>query len=328
MTQKIAIVGTGFAGLATAWHLSEKNEVTLLSPYERGASASTVSAGLLHPYGGAKAKNNWRGQEGVQSTIHLLDAASEALGRKVYNDDGILRIAASSEQATYFKECAERNSDVRWFSAEECQEMVPRVAKQPGIFIESGITVYPDLYIEGLTRALKNRGVTFSNHTIDSATSIEGFDKTILCLGAGVFQLRDMPDLKLRPVKGQILEIPWPKGLPPLPYSLNSKIYMVMSSDQKSCFVGSTFERRFENDGIDLDTANSYILPKLYALYPQLEGVEPIECRAGIRVATPNHLPILEQIGEKLWIFTGLGSKGLLYHSLLAESMVDKLNGK
>ena len=94
---------------------------------------------------------------------------------------------------------------------------------------------------------------------------------------------------------------------------------MVMSEDQKSCFVGSTFERNFETVGVDLETACAYILPKLYTLYPPLEGIAPLDCKAGVRVATPNHLPLLKQISPKVWIFTGLGSKGLLYHSLLSN---------
>ncbi len=319
--KKIAVVGSGFAGLATAWHLSKDYEVTLITSPHQKHSASTVSAGLLHPYVGPKAVNNWRGEEGVQSTLHLLNIASDALGKKVYNDDGFLRIAASSKQENFFRECADRNSDVRWLSVEECQKMVPGLVKNPGVFIESGVTVYPNLYIQGLKLALKNRGVLFRNDIIDSAKNIEGYDKTILCVGAGVFHLKGLPDLKLLPVKGQILQIPWPDNLPPLPYSLNSKVYMVMSIDQKSCFVGSTFERNFENERVDLNTACSYILPKLYALYPPLEGIQPTDCKTGIRVTAPGHLPLIQQIAPKTWIFTGLGSKGLLYHSLLSANM-------
>ncbi|MEM1282843.1 MAG: FAD-dependent oxidoreductase [Chlamydiota bacterium] len=323
--KKIAVVGAGFAGMATAWHLSKDYEITIFSSPNEIQSASTVSAGLLHPYGGAKAKNNWRGKEGVQSTLKLLRVASEMIGQKVYDDSGIIRIPSNPEQEEYFKNCAEINSDVRWLSKHQCQDMVPGVVHKPAIFIESGITVYPARYIEGLILALESRGVTFVTSTISSVENIKGYDYTIFCIGAGVFQLNSLPELKLRPLKGQILQLPWPEDIEPLPYSLNSKIYMVMSEDKKSCYVGSTFERNFETEDVDLDTACTYILPKLYSLYPLLEGMKPIDCKSGIRVATPNHLPLVQQINEKVWIFTGLGSKGLLYHSLIAESIREEI---
>jgi glycine/D-amino acid oxidase-like deaminating enzyme len=324
--KKIAIVGTGFAGLATAWHLCGYHDVTLISSPEQKTSASGISAGLLHPYVGPKARINWRGEEGVQSTIELLRVASDALGQKVFDNKGILRIASSTDQQECFKDCAEKQSHVHWLSAKECQEKVPGVINAPGIFIESGITVYPDRYLKGLELALRDRGVQFTQKNIRSHIELNDFDDSVLCVGAGIFQLQDLPDMRLRPVKGQILRIPWPQELPALPVALNSKIYMVMSEDGGSCFVGSTFERYFHDEHSDLKTACKYILPKLYALYPSLDGVSPIECRSGIRVATPDHVPLVKQITPHVWVFTGLGSKGLLYHSLLAKELAHNFN--
>lgn len=322
MKKKIAVVGTGFAGLAAAWHLSATHEVTLIDKPGADLSASKISAGLLHPYAGEKARNNWRGVEGVQATLHLLRIASKALGKEVYTQTGVLRLASSVEQQRHFKECADRNSDVHWLSASECQKLVAGVMNQPGIWIESGITVFPHLYIEGLKLALKERGVGFKRQSICSSKNIEGYDATVLCVGAGFCQLADLPHLSLRRVKGQILQLPWPKGLSALPMAISSKIYLVMSPDQLSCYAGSTFEKNYLSVESDMQAASTYILPKLDELYPPLAGIAPIACKAGIRMATPDHLPFVKKIYADVWAFSGLGSKGLLYHALLSHELL------
>jgi glycine/D-amino acid oxidase-like deaminating enzyme len=57
-------------------------------------------------------------------------------------------------------------------------------------------------------------------------------------------------------------------------------------------------------------------------LMPALKSSVVIGCRAGVRASTPDHRPIVKQVDERIWIFTGLGSKGLLYHALFAEQLV------
>ena len=100
----IAIVGAGFAGVATAWHVVHllatdgdgdaaptasavdpavpavpRRPVRLRLFDEKGIAggASGVAAGLLHPYT-PRGKIIWRGVEGVAATLRLVDAAEAA----------------------------------------------------------------------------------------------------------------------------------------------------------------------------------------------------------------------------------------------------------
>lgn len=98
-----------------------------------------------------------------------------------------------------------------------------------------------------------------------------------------------------------------------------------MSNDNKYCNVGSTFERDTTDDQPDMEIASTLILPELYKLYPPLRDVVPNKCRSGMRITTPNHLPFIKEIFPNTWIFTGLGSKGLLYHSLFAKEFSLKI---
>ena len=98
-----------------------------------------------------------------------------------------------------------------------------------------------------------------------------------------------------------------------------------MDEDKKSCLAGATFEKKYLTKGPDEKVACDDILPKVTALLPQLRQSKIIECLAGFRVVTPNHLPILENFGKHRWLLTGMGSKGLLYHAFYAKQLAEKI---
>lgn len=115
-TRRIAIVGAGFAGVATAYHVFRQVadahaeatadgktvapvRVTLIDEKGVAGGASGVAAGLLHPYT-PRGKIIWRGTEGVAATLELVRAAEnaervmEATARQERDDD-VLRPTVS-----------------------------------------------------------------------------------------------------------------------------------------------------------------------------------------------------------------------------------------
>lgn len=71
---KCAVVGGGFAGLATAYHLAASgSDVTVYDPNEVGTGgASSVAAGLLHPLT-PRGKKIWKGEEGLFDAKELIE---------------------------------------------------------------------------------------------------------------------------------------------------------------------------------------------------------------------------------------------------------------
>ena len=130
-------------------------------------------------------------------------------------------------------------------------------------------------------------------------------------------------DLKIKPVKGQLLKVEWPDAQ--LPFPMNSQAYVVGNPSEQSCIVGATFEKDFLDEKPDVDLALELLKPKIAALYPGLEAHKILGCRAGLRGTTPDRLPIAKQIGERQWVLAGLGSKGLLYHALYAEELANTI---
>jgi glycine/D-amino acid oxidase-like deaminating enzyme len=83
-TKKVCVVGAGFAGASTAFHLLERAndagmsvDVTLVDEVGIAGGASGVAAGLLHPYT-PRGKTIWRGVEGVREAKRLIEAATRA----------------------------------------------------------------------------------------------------------------------------------------------------------------------------------------------------------------------------------------------------------
>ena len=82
--KKVCVVGAGFAGASTAFHLLERAndagasvDVTLMDEIGIAGGASGVAAGLLHPYT-PRGKTIWRGVEGVREAKRLIEAATRA----------------------------------------------------------------------------------------------------------------------------------------------------------------------------------------------------------------------------------------------------------
>lgn len=284
--KKAAVIGAGFAGLAAAYFLSEKYQVTLFDQKGIGGGASGISSGLLHPYPGEKGRLSWEAEPALKLATKLIDEAEAALGRPVADRSGILRLGPILNPGP------------------DVIELEPEK-----FLITSGMTVFPSLYLQGLWLVCKKRGVTLKIEKIDSLQVLQGYDFIVLAAGAGIRSFKEKDLLKINYVKGQILACALEK---PLERSISSKIYTALTETPLKCHVGATYERDVIDDIPDPDKAIHLLNPMLPVL----------DCRAGIRVTNPAHyFPIVEQIGPHHHVITALGSRGLLYHALMASKL-------
>lgn len=328
---KIAVIGAGFCGLAITWHLLQspfsKAKIHLFDSKGIGKGTSGIAAGLLHPYAGAHAKLNWRGQEGFQATKELIKVATLALDRSVTaQEKGILRLALSNDQILDFQRCAEQFShDAEWIDAKTCQQIAPGCVYAPGLWIKNGLIIYSSLYLQGLWKACAQQGAQIEYKRISSLNELQDFDMTIIAAGAETLQIPELNSLPISLVKGQVLEFSWPRNHVPLSCALNSHVYILMTESRTSCLVGATFEKGHHEAIIDLEIAQKELIPKAVELFPPLKDASIINCYTGMRAVTPQHRPFIQRLSSNQWILTGMGSKGLLYHSLLAKELVQKI---
>ena len=316
---RIAIIGAGFSGLSAAWHLLclKDCEVVLFDSKGIGGGASGVAAGLLHPYVGEEGKRSDLATEGIAATKELVKVAETALGKKVASHNGILRHIQEEEKNQLF--------------LSHCQEFKDVTSLGEGIFcIESGLTIDCPQYLEGLWLAVAGKGAKLILREVWELGELAGFDHIIVAAGAGVRRFPELRKLCIRVIKGQVLHCRIPETEPTLEKSAIGKGYVAISQAPRMCYIGSTYERGVIDEIPDVAKAKSLLFPKIGLFFPSVENVEIVDCKAALRVIRSGHyFPIVERIKDHLWVFTAMGSRGLLYHAylgkLLAEALVCEL---
>jgi glycine/D-amino acid oxidase-like deaminating enzyme len=244
--------------------------------------------------------------------------SANALGKPVAEATGVLRLAIDESQKKHFRRRANEDKAAVWWEIERVLEKVPLAAQAPGLWIPSGVTVYSKLYLEGLWKACETRGARLEIRELSSLSELSAFDAIVVAAGASALQFPECAHLPLEPVKGQTLLCQWPK---PLGCSLVSYGHMSPTEDPGLCQIGSTYEHNFTSLLPDAEAA-SVLIEKAALFYPPAKEFVLVEQRAGVRMTLiEGYRPIVAQVAPKAWVFTGLGSRGLLYHALLGKEL-------
>jgi len=307
---KIAIVGAGLAGLGLAYFLlqEEGHEVTLFDSRGIGGGASGVCSGLLHPYPGFAAKRSSYASEALMITKGLIKVAEAYTPEIVARQNGILRQAQSPEQKEMLlSHCAEFG---------DIEQM-----EEEAFLIHSGITVSLSGYLNGLWNYCKAKGAHLLIEKIEALAALSHFDEVVVAAGYGV--KRFFPDEKLQFLKGQSLLL---EGTPPFEKSWIGRGYISHLGTPSSFEVGSTYERYFTHEAPSEAVAKQLLEANLSAYG---KGAKVVGCKAGIRVASPSsYLPVIQKMDGRVHLFTGLGSRGLLYHGYYGRLLANRILSK
>jgi glycine oxidase len=175
------------------------------------------------------------------------------------------------------------------------------------------------------------RGWRTTPHGVAVETSEATFHARhlVLAAGDGLFDLLPDGRLPLHRVKGQTVVVERPPGLD-LP-AVSGAAYTVPQGD--TVVVGASFEHVFA-DLAPSEAVGTALLAQAAALVPALAGAPVVAHRAGVRLTVPvrhapGRLPLLDALPGHLgvWVFAGLGAKGLLTAPLLAATLDARLDG-
>jgi len=314
---KISIIGAGYAGLALAIALKEldpKLSITIFHRDPISASASSISTGLLHPLAGKFARKSFAAEEGFNQTKGLLDLSEKMLGQTVCQKGGMVRVANYPYQIGNYKRASRKHPINTWH--EDGKAFHPDL-DYPLLFSPEAITVYSDLYVEGLKIACEKLGVSFKKQEVKSTDEL-AFDRVVLCSGAGIVEFAEGKDLPVEKIKGQALILKYPKGFTPFPMSLLSKGHISLCKDPNYCQIGSTYEKNYSSPAPD-ENANT-LVELIEQFFPRIKEFEVVGAKAGIRLSRiESYLPIVAPMSKKVWVFGALGSRGLIYHAYLAD---------
>lgn len=316
---KIAVLGAGYCGLAAAWHLSSFSEVTIFDANPLG-KASAASTGMLHPFLGVRPKLSWGGFQAFDETRTVLSELQSDSKVPIFKQTGIFRPVLHKRQEASFLKLASLYNQVEWVDSFQEKWNYPHALDFAGIWIPSGVCVFSLPYITLLQNKLISLGVQRVHKNVDDLSELDEYDHVIIATGSEGHLIEKLTGVSFDRIKGQALICSWPENIQPPPMSIIGQGHVCMTSDQKSCFIGSTYERNFSNE--DPTDVAHMLKEKVGAFFPLAKKLRVEKVISGVRMYRKDSpLPLLERVSEKVWAFTAIGSRGLLLHHYLAKKL-------
>jgi len=148
-------------------------------------------------------------------------------------------------------------------------------------------------------------------------------NQVILAAGFGIKNILKDYDSPLRFSRGQLS---WAKADTHIDIPITYGGYVIPTGD--GILVGATHDRLTDRDPFELrieDDLKNFQDAQTYCELSLTQSDKP--SRASVRVTTVDTLPLVDQLTDGRWIFTGLGSRGFVFAPLLAEALVSKICG-
>ena len=344
-TFDFCILGAGIAGLSMADALNEKGfSVCVIEKSTIAAGASGTPGGLVNPATGRRGTKTWKAEECHAAIEESLEKASSFTEHPFYRKNGVLRPALLKKMARKMRDQYDKTTWVegwcQWKTEEEIKEMHPGInCVDGGLWLPHGLTVDVGAYLQALGKYLRQQGVKIFTQTDPSVQTegdhwkIETGDQSIIstnllhATGYETIHSTYWNHLPLHPIKGQVGLFEAPEELMSFDHSISSLGYIARLDDSNRFIQGSTYDHDFD-DVIPNEEGLDYLRGRMKRTLPQLEEhAKLIQQWAGVRASTPNYKPILGRHPKhnNLHVFTGLGSKGLMYGKFLANHYAEHL---
>jgi glycine/D-amino acid oxidase-like deaminating enzyme len=341
------ILGAGLAGLSLAKSISERTHASILiiDPNGIAGGASGSPIGLVNPATGRYANQTWKAAESVKAIEKNLNDVARTTNKLFYKKSGVIRPALEEKIADRMQENLENSiwpkNWCKWLDRNQLNERFQGIGENHGgVWVEEGFTVSIPDYLTNLGKFLKQRGIEIIEHENYELThnnespwsiTVSGIKKDILIdnlvITAGIKTLdfKLFEELPLIPVKGQVVVFSCEASFPY--QAAVSALGYFASIDGQTFVAGSTYEHKFRHEMPDL-YGLEYISKRLFKVMPFLDGKIKLENQwSGVRSSTPDRMPIVGNHPNKknCFVFTGLGSKGLLYSGFLSNVIADHL---
>lgn len=303
---KIAIVGFGFVGAALLHEVTRVRPDVEVDVFEspHTASASVAASGLLHPFVGKKSLLSERGWEGYEAAVSLI----RSLEAPVALFTGVWRVGEPLDDER-FKPLP---SDLGF-----------GVHAPYGFLIEEGVTLFPDLYLMAIRQKCTSSHVRFIEAPFDENPN---YDLILYALGAGVKEYAWSEELAIKYNKGEALFVKLPKGVSGAKTAVIGNGYIAPTRLDGVYSLGSTYQHHDIFSSPHLENCIERLGKRTSSFLPPIEQFDILSIKGGVRVAPKvGHYPICHQVDARRICLTAFGSRGLLYHALVAKELVSDL---
>jgi glycine oxidase len=336
-------VGAGIAGLASAWRAAQSGlRVVVLERDHAGCGASSVAAGMLAPVTEADFGEDDLLRLNLESAALWPAFAAEleeATGVSVgYQGSGALVVAVDRDDAEELRRLHELQRSLglesEWLVPSAARSAEPALAPRIAGAIDAPgeAQVDPVAVVKALAQAFSDAGGelrTGADARLEADAVVVGderirADQIVLAAGAWSAALADV---KVHPVKGQLLHLRTRAGAAPLASRIvrTPRCYVVPRADGR-VVVGATSEEKGFDTSVDAGAVHR-LLEAAWEVLPDVWELEFVEVIAGLRPATPDNRPLIGRASERLVHATGHYRNGILLAPLTAQRVVDALTG-
>jgi glycine oxidase len=360
VTADVVVAGGGVVGTAIAWRAAAAGlDVVLVDP-DRGDAASLVAAGMLAPVSEALFG------EGALLRVNLLAVGrfpsfaaelEDLTGRDVgLRREGTLAIAydpgdlAALMRLTAFRRSA--GLDAEELDSRACRKLEPFLTPDVhgGVLFAGDWSVDNRRYAAALRDAARTAKVRIVRDRVAEVLTGDGRARgvrlgdggdigsaqVVVAAGYASGAVAGLPGAVravVRPVKGQLLRLRHPDGMPPvISHTIRATVrgadvYLVPRADGE-VIVGATSEERGPDRTVSAGAVHD-LLHDAMSVLPVTSELILAETCAGLRPGTPDNGPVVGGCGvEGLLLATGHYRNGILMSPVTADAIVACLTGK
>jgi glycine oxidase len=326
------VIGAGIAGLASAWRAAQSGlRVVVFERGTPGCGASSVAAGMLAPVTETDFGEDELLRLNLESAAMWPGFAAEleeATGMPTgYRADGAFVVAVDRDDAEELR----RLHDLQRSLGLESEWLVPSAARaaEPGLAprIAGAIDAPgeaqadPVAVVAALRHAFEALGGRIEQRNVESLDDIRA-DQVVIAAGAWSSQIADV---RVHPVKGQLLHLRSRDGAPPLAGRIvrTPRCYIVPRPDGR-VVIGATSEEKGFDTSVDAGAVHR-LLEAAWEVLPDVWELEFVQVIAGLRPATPDNRPLIGRASQRVVNATGHYRNGILLAPLTAQRVADEL---
>ncbi|MGO9444167.1 MAG: FAD-dependent 5-carboxymethylaminomethyl-2-thiouridine(34) oxidoreductase MnmC [Thiobacillaceae bacterium] len=341
----VAVIGAGLAGTSLAQRLAERGmHITLFETHRsiaQGASGNPV--GIFRPLFSRDDNPASRfSRAAFCYGMHHWDRLAMIGHNPRWLSCGVVQIARDEAESQRWNETLVDYpvNYIRSLDRGEIQELTGIAAPQNGCHVPLGgwisppslcaaqlatqgkqITTCLGATVTNLKRATSGWQLSLHNH----AAPLD-FDAVVLANANHAVEFA--PRLSLQPVRGQLTYLP-EGAIPSLAQVIAREGYVTPAVDGLH-ILGATYE--FDATSIcPSSTAHASNLRRLDGLLPgwgKQFAPATLTGRASFRATTSDRLPVIGEVEPGLYVFTGLGSRGIVWSALGAELLTCLITGE
>lgn len=331
MSQKtILVVGGGIAGCTLAITLEKMNMNVWLADPELKNSSSLSAAGIFNPLTGKRLVKTWLAEDLFPVMKSFYRSIEGQFLRKILHEIPVYRIFPNENEKVNWLQ--KSNENEAYISTELQKQDLPETLLHPhgGIVIKQSGWVDIPLFLETVVTYFKSKKQFISATILESELEFQPekiqwkdqvFDEVIFCTGKDAKTSEIFSDLPFKLTKGEWLTVKLPDTYSP--YILNKGNFAIPFFEDHYR-VGATY---------DWDDLTIHPTEKgkhqLVIKLAQMITVSPeiMSQHAGIRPTVADRRPLIgrSRMHPHLWIFNGLGTKGVTLAPYFSKQLAEHI---